>query len=311
MVVLLALLAAPPAPAAQPGWQVVGRARTGSMPWGASVSPDGRWLYVTHVGNKDHDNVFRYDATSLAVEARADFPGHAVESIVSRDGRRLFVTNSRKGELLVLDASSLRVLDRHPAGRIPKDFRLSPDESRAYVADYGGGVLIEIELAGGKTRKVAVGRHPRGVALAADGKTVYVTNNGARTLSVVDADRLAVVRTAPVCPSPRHVAVGADGAIHVGCLGSARLVVLDPDSLEPVRRVRVGKGPKTVLATAELIVSANERDHSLTFVDPRTWASETLPLPARGPCGLALSPDGQRLYVTARGSHELLVLERR
>jgi YVTN family beta-propeller protein len=313
LVVLFCAAGPSPGSAAEPTWRLVQRAKTGSMPWGASVSPDGKWLYVTHVGNKDHDNVFRYDAATLRVEARAQFPGHAVESIVSRDGKRLFVSNSRKHELLVLDAMTLAVEARLATGRVPKDFRLSPDERLAYVADYGSDTLSVVDLRGERARqRVRVGRHPRGVATSPDGKTIYVSNNGSRTLSVVDAASLSVT-TVEVCPSPRHVVVSPDGAsVLVGCLGSGRLVVLDAATRKVTRRLEVGRGPKTVLVTRDgkLAISADERGNSLSMVDLGSGTTETLPLAARGPCGLALSPDERRLYVTARGSHEVLVLER-
>jgi YVTN family beta-propeller protein len=295
-------------------WRLAARAPTGSMPWGASVSPDGKWLYVTHVGEKDHDNVFRYDAATLDVRARAQFAGHAVESVPSADGRLLYVTNSRKHELLVLDALGLEVRQRHATGKIPKDFRLAPDESVAYVADYGGGTLSALDLTGGAARRtVKVGKHPRGVALTRDGTTAVVTDNGGKTVSIVDTRTLAVTDTVTVCPSPRHAAITDDGAtVLVTCLASGQLAVLDAARGAVTRKVPVGKGPKTVVITRDqtLAITADERGDSLTFVDLKTWDTRTVPLPADRPCGLALSPDDRRLYVTARGSNEVLVIER-
>jgi len=283
------------------------------MPWGASVSPDGRWIYVTHVGYKDHDNVHRHDAGTLAVLARAQFAGHAVESIPSADGKRLYVSNSRQDELLVLDAESLEVLARHRTGRLPKDFRLSPDEQRAYVADHYGGTLSVIDLAGGTTQRVKLGKHPRGVALTRDGATVYVTNLGSGTLSVIDTATLTVTRTVAVCRGPRHVAVVGDGGlVLVTCLGARHLVVLDGPSGEIVRKLEVGAGPKTVALTHDqkLAITADERGDSITLVDLQSWTTLRLPLPADKPCGVAVAPDDRRVYVTARGSHELLAIER-
>ena len=294
-------------------WRLVATTATGSMPWGVSVARDGASVHVTHVGYKDHDNVYRYDAGTLAIEARAKFRGHAVESVPSPDGRTLVVTNSRRHELVVLDAASLALVARHGTGKIPKDLRLAPAGDIAYVADYGSNTLSAIDLVRGGRRSVPVGKRPRGVAISTDGSRVYVANQGSRSVSVVDAATLAVVSTVRVCSAPRHIAVTPDGKwLLVSCFGSRQLAVLDARSHEVVRHVDVGAGPKTVVTTHDgrVALVANESGDSLTLVDLSSWAALTVPLPADKPCGLAVAPDDRRVYVTARGSHQLLVLER-
>jgi YVTN family beta-propeller protein len=294
-------------------WRLVATVRTGSMPWGVSVTSDGTAVYVTHVGYKDHDNVYRYDAASLEVTARAQFLGHAVESVPSPDGRSLVVSNSRRHELVVLDAASLELRGRHATGKIPKDLRLSPAGDLAYVADYGAHSLSVVDLARGGRRAVAVGKHPRGVGLSPDGTELYVANQGSQTLSVLDAATLEVEHTIRVCAAPRHIAVAPDGRLLlVSCFGSDQLAVVDAVEHELVRRVRVGAGPKTVAISHDgrVAVVADERGDSITIVDLRSWATLRLRLPADQPCGLAIAPDDRRVYVTARGSGELLVIER-
>ena len=290
-------------------WQVVARADTGSMPWGVTVSADGDDVYVTHVGEKDHDNVRRYEAATLEEEARAKFRGHAVESALA--GTTLYVTNSRRHVLLALDAGTLAVTARHRTGKIPKDFRLAADGSRAYVADYGAGTLSAIELPSGERMSVRVGKRPRGVAIATDGATVYVTNMGSGTVSVVDAATLEVTATWKACRSPRHAVPASDGRLLVSCYGGRDVVVLDTATGERTKTIRVGRKPKTIALSPDGAVAAvaNERGDSVTFIDLATYATETVALDADQPCGLAFAPDGGRLYVTARGSDELLVLE--
>jgi YVTN family beta-propeller protein len=59
----------------------------------------------------------------------------------------LLVTNSRRDELVVLDARTMDVERRIPVGRIPKDLEVSADGSTAYVAHWGGGSLGVVDLA--------------------------------------------------------------------------------------------------------------------------------------------------------------------
>ena len=285
--------------------------RTGSMPWGVTLSADGAQLYVTHVGYRDHDNVWRLRAADLQRAAASRFPGHAVESILARGAGILWVTNSRVDRLLGLDPATLEVKVRDRTGRVPKDLRLSADERTLWVAEYGAGTLAAIDAATGARRTVAVGRRPRGVALA--GGTVYVMNMGSGTVTAVDAATLAVTASIRACAGPRHAVPTADGRLLlVTCYGGAEVAVIDRASHRRVRRVRVGAGPKTIALTPDgrFALTANEKGNSLSVIDLARWTATTTRVPARQPCGLALSPDGSRIYLTARGSHRLLVFER-
>jgi YVTN family beta-propeller protein len=292
-------------------WTVVDRVKTGSMPWGVSTSADGATLYVTHVGEKDRDNVRRYDAETLDVTARARFRGHAVESALSDDGDTLFVTNSRRHRVVVLDPQTLETRGHHATGLTPKDFRIAPDGKRLYTADYGGGTMSVISLPSGERTSVGVGRHPRGIAIAPDGKRVYVVNMGSGTVSVVDAGTLKVTATWNACPAARHAQVAGDRLL-VTCYGGRQVVVLDAATGKQVRRIPVGSGPKTIAVSRDgaFAITADERGGTATFIDLTTYRTSTLRLGAVQPCGVAIAPDGERAYVTARGSDELIVIAR-
>ena len=58
---------------------------------------------------------------------------------------------------------------------------------------------------------VSVGDEPRGVAVSPDGNTVYVTNRGDDTVSVINASTNAVTTTVDVGNTPGSLAVSPDG----------------------------------------------------------------------------------------------------
>lgn len=293
------------------GWRVESETNTGSMPWSVTVSPEGATLWVAMVGLKDRDNVWRYDASTLEVQAKSKYRGHAVETILVAGGKRLLVTNSRRDELVELDAEDLSVERRLSAGKIPKDFRVSADETTAYLANWGGHGLTILDLDSGDKDFVRTGRHARGIALAPDGSEAYVTNFGARSVAVVDLESLEVTARIKTCKNPRHVVVVGDQLL-VSCFGASHVLVIDRQDREVVRKLKVGKGPKTIALAPDgsFAVTADERGNSVSFIDLSTWQVDTVKLPARKPCGVTISPDGDKVYVTARGSHELLVLSR-
>lgn len=292
-------------------WEVSKVARTGSMPWSVTVSSDGHDLYVSLVGDRDRNNVWRYDADTLELQARSLFEGHAVESELIKNDTRLLVTNSRVDLLMELDADSLQVLRRIRTDRVPKDLDLSPDKQTAYIANYSAGTLSAIRLADGSATHVKTGRHARGATVAPDGKEVYVMNFGAQSVSVVDTANLRVMARIRTCARPRHGVVAGQNLL-VTCYGSRKVAVIDRTTRKVTRMLTVGAGPKTIALSKDgsMAVTANERGNSISIIDTSNWAVKTKPLSARKPCGAAISPDGLQIYVTARGSNQLLKLVR-
>jgi DNA-binding beta-propeller fold protein YncE len=70
----------------------------------------------------------------------------------------------------------------------------TPDGRRAFVANIGSGSVTAIELgSGAKLADVATGAGAEGIALAAGGREIWVTNREADTVAIVDASSLAKV----------------------------------------------------------------------------------------------------------------------
>ena len=136
------------------------------------------------------------------------------------------MSNSRRDELVELDAVDLSVVRRIETGKVPKDFRVSADERTAYVANWSGNSLSVIDLETEQRVDVPTGRHARGVALAPDDSEIYVMNFGAASVAVVDATSIEVVATIRTCKNPRH-AVVAGNELLVTCFGARHVAVID------------------------------------------------------------------------------------
>jgi YVTN family beta-propeller protein len=310
-IVIVALGLAAGSAQADTDWREVDRVDTGAMPWSVSVSPDGKRLYVAHVGYRDHDAVWAYRADDLERTASVSFAGHGVETVVTADGGTVYVTNSRKREVLALAGDDLSIKRRYRVGRYDKDLALSPDGKTLYVANYGDGSVSVVDLGSGRRRDIDTGKKTRGVAISPDGGTVLATNFGDGTVSVIDAGTLEVVATVRACDKPRHAVFTAAGnRALVSCYGERRVVVLDVAKASISRSLRTGAGPKTIALAPDgsFAVTANERGNSISVIDLRDWSVSTVAVAAKKPCGVAVSPDGGRIYLTARGSNQLIVL---
>ena len=72
---------------------------------------------------------------------------------------------------------------------------LDPAGKRAYTANIGSGSITVVDLDGGeRVRNVATGAGAEGVAVAAGGRQIWVTNREADTITVLDAETLEAVK---------------------------------------------------------------------------------------------------------------------
>jgi hypothetical protein len=99
----LALLAvAALAHAQPPAIEVQEVAQTGSMPKGASLSPDGSHFFVTNFGQANGNNITMYDSTTLVKTATINVPGVVVESVLSPDGTLAYIDERNTGDVAVV-----------------------------------------------------------------------------------------------------------------------------------------------------------------------------------------------------------------
>ncbi len=290
---------------------------------GVAVSPDGRHIY-TVANNDDALVAFRRDTFS----GRLSFVGEARDGIggvnglngargvtISRDGRHVyaagyfddavavFARNLISGELSLIEAlldntSGVDGLDGATAVIV------SPDDRHVYVAGYLDDAVAVFSRDVVTGRLTFVGRvrdgvggvngldGAHGLAITDDGKHVYVAG--------ATDNALAVFRRDAASGNLTFAAVLVDGQGGVTTLGVTRSVAVSPDG-------------RFVFAAAELdnAVTTFRRDASTglftvaSFVRGGTGGVGGM----SGPTALAVSPDGQRVYVASSGDDALVAFD--
>lgn len=290
-------------------WRLIDSVRTASMPWSVLAPAGSSSVYVAHVGvgKRGEDNVWRYERErdGLTRAARSEFDGHGVE--LAMHGEKLFVSNSRENELLALDPESLSVERRYRTGGVPKDFAIHGQD--AYIALWRAGSVEKIALQDGQSTRLKTGARTRGVAISSDGSVGVATNFGANTVSFFDPRTMKAQGQIKACAAPRHAVFSSDNkSLWVSCYRGNEVVEIDPRRQRVLRKIDVAAGPKTLaLSGDDLVIVASEGGNALSIVSRSDGSTRILELPARKPCGLFVSD--KRVYVTARGSHELLTFE--
>jgi YVTN family beta-propeller protein len=160
------------------------------------------------------------------------------------------------------------------------------------------------------TATIPVGTDPRGVAVAPDGRHVYVTNVGSKNMSVIDATSNSVTATIPAGYYPQEVAVAPDGRHVYVTKDYSDVSVIDTVSNSVTATIPVGSQALGVAVAPDgrhAYVTKNYSD-TVSVIDT-TSNSVTATISTTDPRGVAVAPDGRHAYVTNYGSHDVSVID--
>ena len=271
------------------GLVVAGRAATSRM--NAGVQPDGRIIvptgraltpagYHIEVNDRPLGMVLSPDAALLAVVTGSNFNPRALH-LIDVAGRSLKQTISIGNSFVgvAFSPSGDQIWVGGGASNDVKVFKRQADGS--YAAD--GTIPI-------------AGAAPSGLSMSADGHRLYVALNMANDVAVIDTASRAILKRIRVGTYPYTTMVSADGSKVYTTNWGGRLpgpgdltdgmfpVVVDPRTGIPI------SGTVSVIDIA-----------SQTVV-------KTIDVGLH-PCGMALSPNGGRLYVTNANSDTVSVID--
>lgn len=190
-----------------------------------------------------------------------------------------------------------------------------PSGTTLYVSEYTGNAVAVVDLAARQvSRRIALPQPPAGLALSADGKTLYVTGaapDGA--LFVVDAASGTVTAQVQTGHTPEAVVVSAAGdKIFAANRYNNDVAVIDAATSTVSKRIPVLREPvaMTLAADGSLLYVANhlpvgpsDGDYiaaAVSVIDTTTLepvAAITLPNGCTDLRGVCASPDGAYVYV--------------
>jgi YVTN family beta-propeller protein len=262
----------------------------GQMPLGMLPAPDGRRLVLLVDGWRQHglQVVDRQGAVTQWLPQWAAFVGLAF----SPDGRSLYASGGNSDVV----------------------YRYQWAGDTAALAD-------SIVLAPREPRKNGT-HYPAGLALSGDGNTLYVAENLADSLAVVDLGSRTVLQRVATGRYPYAVAVVAGGVVFVSNWGANTLSVFTPGEggrLEPASPVAAGRHPSALASNAagtRLFVASGSTDR-VAVVDTRARRVVTTlldPPPAgpdegTAPNALSLSADGTRLFAAEADANAVAVFD--
>jgi YVTN family beta-propeller protein len=136
----------------------------GSAPEGIDLSPDGRQLWVAHLGDGGLSII---DVATDKVKRVIKAGKTPIRVKFSPDGRRVLVTDLQGGEVIIFDPVTGKEINRVEVGVVPVGILVQPDSRRAFISLPATGQIAVLDLerltlAG----KIRAGAGPDGMAWA-------------------------------------------------------------------------------------------------------------------------------------------------
>lgn len=265
-----------------------------------------------------------------------------IDLAVLPGGRFALTANHASDSISLVDLEKGKVVAEARCGRKPAAVACARDGKRIAVSELWSGTVSFFHVqettlkAAGQAR---VGPFPRGLAFSADGRTLYIAVAGNEEVVQLDCDSKRILHRWPAPREPRQIVLSEDGrwlaaassrSGEVRCWDTTTRKLLWQRHIEDGFNLRglafTPDGQALVCAhcvrrefpvSKENIAAGWVIDSRLTcFSLPADEALslQQIALDTKGRAvgdayGVAFSPNGRRLAITASGTHELLLLE--
>ncbi len=228
-------------------------------PFALAVTPDARRAYLVDLRGSEVavvDTTTARQKTSIpmgTLERTALRPSAAV----SRDGNWVYVGNTAKDHLFVIDTAPDQVyrdlfLDFHPT-----DVAVRSDGRYVFVAGCRlsciDGTLRIVDTTTFKAvASIPLPSVPTGMVVTPDGAKAYVANGREATVTVVDLASQSVGRTLDVGAEPVGIAIDPSGAtVYVTSFRDGTLTAIDTRASFVIGTTRVGASPRAVVVSPD------------------------------------------------------------
>jgi len=258
----------------------------GRGPHEVIVSPDGRTAYVSNFGpygvcpqgdtmcKAPGNTITVLDLAEHKVKTTYDYGSNKGQhgSLISRDGKHVWVTSETPQSLLELDAATGKIVNQW----LTKQERshlvvVTPDEKKFYVTNTVSGSVSVVERATGAVKVIPIGKGAEAITISPDGREVWVGLPVDNKLAVISTANDEIAETIDSGgKQPQRIRFTPDGKeVWVSHVAADTLTVIDAKSRKVVANVSVGKRPQ----------------------------------------GIVFSPDGRRGYFALSGANQVAVID--
>lgn len=180
-----------------------------SDPYQLGYSPDGRWFVAASLRL---DRIDIYDGSTFELVHRLLAPTMPSHIGFSRDSKTVYVSLQGSDNMTAVDLVSGNVIWTVPVGPQPAGVWTLPS-GKVLVALTGSDYFAEVDPHDGSTiRRIHTGRGAHNFQISLDGKTLFVSNRVAGTITLLDANTLEVTGAIAAPGGPDDMVLSNDGS---------------------------------------------------------------------------------------------------
>lgn len=216
---------------------------TGAVPTSVVPGHSGQEAYVTI---QFEEEVAIIDLRERRRIGAVAVPGHALGSVLSPDGRTLFVTTNQD-RVCAIAVGAGRVVASIPIRQASTAMGMHPSGRWLYASTWKSGTVVEIDARNlVAVREFPVGGITQDPVVSADGTMLYVTNQA----GWLDAWHLPTGRHAARLAfgtAAVSLAITPDGAmLYAGLLFAGRVAMVDTDTFQIHDTLETGGKPRRI-----------------------------------------------------------------
>jgi DNA-binding beta-propeller fold protein YncE len=271
-----------------------------SRPFVYALTPESRQL--TAIGAGD-----------LKAAWQLRLPGRPASARITADGSACWVLSSSDRLLTKIDLARRRIDRTIPLAAEPAGFDVAPAGAPGDIelaVAMGEGVAVLPRAAARLSRVVSLDAAPGLVCFRKDGRAVLVTGRQDRQVTLLDPASGRIIVRLDLGITPRHYCVKPDGGeVHFTGHGADAVVTVYPYLTEVRGTMLAGRGPGFLaVSPSNLLLVANPEANNVTIINSRNQRVLAIAATGRGPCHIAITPDGEYALVLNQLSGDVSVL---